>query len=258
MVKVKRNLIGEVFGRLTVIKQVDDYIDPSGKHFARWLCKCSCGDDKYIEVTGTHLIGNQTRSCGCLKREKDIEKIIAQKENNHKFNTYDLTGNYGVGYCSNTGNPFLFDLEDYDKIKNYCWYEYCKNNYHKVLAKDCNNGVTITIYGLLVDYDICDHINRNTMDNRKSNLRPASHLQNSQNHSLRCDSSSGVSGVSFHKRDRIWQSYIDVNKQRVRLGSFTNKDEAIRARLDAEAKYFGEFAPQMHLFEQYGIKITGD
>jgi hypothetical protein len=258
MVKVKRNLIGEVFGRLTVVRQVDDYVDPQGKHVARWLCKCSCEDNKYIEVTGTHLIGNQTRSCGCLKREKDIEKIIAQKEHNRKCNTYDLTGDYGIGYCSNTGNPFLFDLEDYDKIKNYCWYEYTANNYHRVLARNHEGGDTITMYGLLVDYDVCDHINRNTMDNRKTNLRPVSYLQNSQNHSLRCDSSSGVSGVSFHKRDRIWQSYIEVNKQRVYLGSFTNKDDAIRARLNAEAKYYKEFAPQRDLFEQYGITTQND
>ena len=37
------------------------------------------------------------------------------------------------------------------------------------------------------------------------------------------------------------------------LGSFSNKDDAIKARLNAEAKYFGKFAPQRHLFEQYGI-----
>ena len=38
------------------------------------------------------------------------------------------------------------------------------------------------------------------------------------------------------------------------LGHFDNKDDAIRARLNAEVKYFGEFAPQKHLYEQYGIK----
>lgn len=39
MVKVKEDLTGRVFGRLTVIKQVDDYIEPkSGKHRSQWLC----------------------------------------------------------------------------------------------------------------------------------------------------------------------------------------------------------------------------
>ena len=37
-----------------------------------------------------------------------------------KYNTYDLTGEYGIGYTSKD-EEFYFDLEDYDKIKDYCW-----------------------------------------------------------------------------------------------------------------------------------------
>ena len=37
-----------------------------------------------------------------------------------KENIYDLSGEFGIGYCTNTGSPFYFDLEDYNKIKNYC------------------------------------------------------------------------------------------------------------------------------------------
>lgn len=37
------------------------------------------------------------------------------------------------------------------------------------------------------------------------------------------------------------------------LGSFSDKEDAIKARLQAEAKYFKKFAPQRHLFKQYGI-----
>ena len=38
-----------------------------------------------------------------------------------------------------------------------------------------------------------------------------------------------------------------------KLGRFSDKEDAIKARLQAEAKYFKEFAPQRHLFKQYGI-----
>ena len=48
-----------------------------------------------------------------------------------------------------------------------------------------------------------------------------------------------------------------MNNKTKYLGSFKNKEGAIKARLEAEAKYFGEFAPQRHLFEQYGINING-
>jgi hypothetical protein len=42
------------------------------------------------------------------------------------------------------------------------------------------------------------------------------------------------------------------------LGYFINKDDAIKTRLSAEAKYYGEFAPQKHLFEEYGVAIQSD
>lgn len=41
----------------------------------------------------------------------------------------------------------------------------------------------------------------------------------------------------------------------IHLGYFDNKDDAIKARLYAEQKYFKEFAPQKHLYEQYGIIV---
>ena len=50
---------------------------------------------------------------------------------------------------------------------------------------------------------------------------------------------------------------IVLNKKDIYLGRYSNKEDAIKARLEAEIKYFGEFAPQRHLFEQYGINING-
>ena len=42
------------------------------------------------------------------------------------------------------------------------------------------------------------------------------------------------------------------------LGYFTNKNDAIKARLNGEVKYFGEFSSQKHLYEQYGIDEPKD
>ena len=50
---------------------------------------------------------------------------------------------------------------------------------------------------------------------------------------------------------------IVLNKKDIYLGRYSNKEDAIKARLEAEIKYFGEFAPQRHLFKQYGINING-
>lgn len=110
------------------------------------------------------------------------------------------------------------------------------------------------MHKLIVNYHICDHINRNPFDNRKNNLRAAEHRENDRNRSLLSSNTSGVTGVSWDKYRQKWRAYIKVDDNWMQLGRFMDKDDAIRARLEAEAKYFGEFAPQRHLYEQYEIK----
>lgn len=103
-------------------------------------------------------------------------------------------------------------------------------------------------------YDIVDHKNRNTLDNRKQNLRNATKSQNCQNHNLRTDSTTGISGVNWHKKSNKWQVRInDKNNKRISLGIYSDFNEAVKVRLKAEKKYYGEYAPQRHLFEKYGI-----
>lgn len=59
------------------------------------------------------------------------------------------------------------------------------------------------------------------------------------------------------KRHNKWRARIHIGAKEIYLGEFIDKESAIRARLIAEKEYFKEFAPQRHLFEQYGIKYEG-
>jgi len=62
-----QNLIGQVFGRLTVIS-LEKRIK-KGKHYQHyWLCKCECGNDKIVESHS--LLYDNTKSCGCLMKER--------------------------------------------------------------------------------------------------------------------------------------------------------------------------------------------
>ena len=101
-----------------------------------------------------------------------------------------------------------------------------------------------------------DHIDRDPMNNRKSNLREATQSQQCQNRKKTNRNNSGVVGVCHSSNSNSWVAYISVDKQQIHLGSFADKDDAIRARLKAEAKHYGKFAPQIHLFEQYQIEFT--
>lgn len=61
--------IGSVYSRLTVIGKADSRITPEGKTRYYWLCTCSCGSGKVVEVRTDGLTGGRTRSCGCLRDE---------------------------------------------------------------------------------------------------------------------------------------------------------------------------------------------
>jgi hypothetical protein len=100
---------------------------------------------------------------------------------------------------------------------------------------------------------IIDHINRNPEDNRKENLRFCDYSQNGQNHNMQESNTSGVIGISWHIRINKYSAFIMIDKKLKHLGYFENKEDAIKTRLQAEFQYYGDFAPQRHLFEQYGV-----
>ena len=87
---------------------------------------------------------------------------------------------------------------------------------------------------------VIDHINHNTLDNRKQNLRIVTRVQNQMNMSKRKDNTSGFTGVHFNKRSDKWMATIQVNYKSINLGTFKNKEDAIEARKKAEEKYFGK------------------
>lgn len=255
MVKVREDLTGKVFGRLTVIEQAEDYVFPSGKRQARWLCRCSCGDPDTVIVSGHSLKLGTTLSCGCLQKENAIKVGHKNKRHNEWLDDVFINehGEYRVGFTSNTNKEFYIDAEDYELLHNHCWLEHITpEGYGRLETKDTKVRKMIAMTKMLGCQGY-DHADRNPLNNRKYNLRPCTIIENCQNRTKQSNNTSGVIGVCWMSRDNVWVARIGVNKHRIHIGSFSNKEDAIVARLQAEAKYFGKFAPQRHLFETYGI-----
>jgi hypothetical protein len=59
--------------------------------------------------------------------------------------------------------------------------------------------------------------------------------------SLFSTNTSGVTGVNWLKKNKKWRAYITVDNKQINLGSFENKEDAIKARKDAEIKYGRRF-----------------
>lgn len=218
-----KDLTGQRFGKLLVVKRTEDYIFPSGKHAVQYLCQCDCGNS--IVTKGYSLLHKNKQSCGCVQ-------ILYH----HRNNVYDTTGEYRIGYTTNSNKKFYFDLDDYDLIKNYCWWE-TTNGY--IVSKN------IALHRIIMSAgkdEIIDHINHNKLDNRKCNLRKCTRGQNNINIGKRINNTSGYTGV-FYKKDRQkWGARININGEKHSLGCYINKEDAIKARKQAEEMYFGEWS----------------
>lgn len=308
MVKVKRDLTGMVFGRLTVIKQAEDYVNPNdGKRVARWLCKCSCQEDKYITTNGTSLTRGLTKSCGCYAKEKTSEaKLIdltgekfgrltvidrskndyvykgkiyprwncicdcgnpvevmgdelrsgnttscgcyateiraaTARETNKLYNDIEERDKYIIMYTTKR-EPIYIDKDDYNKVKDICWFIGRGNYICGVL-----DGEKYHLHRLIMDCPdelLVDHIggDKTRNDNRKFNLRYATHSQNSHNVKKHPRNKSGVTGVSWDSTAQKWMAGITKDRHHHTIGRYDKFEDAVEARLKAEDEYFGEFS----------------
>lgn len=81
--------------------------------------------------------------------------------------------------------------------------------------------------------ELVDHVNGNGLDNRYSNLRKVSPVENNQNTRLRKDNKSGCTGVSWYKRDEMWEVRIKVGSKYKFIGRFKSYSDAVKARHEA-------------------------
>ena len=252
MIKVREDLTGKQFGRLTVIEQIEDYVTPSGNRYNRWLCSCLCDDNKRIPVLGGSLKSGNTQSCGCLERELTI---LRQK----KFNDYEINDDVVIGKSSNTDDLFYVNTCDFEQIKNICWSVYInKSGVKELRGYDQKTQKTWRMHTFL-GFGNYDHIDRNELNNRRNNLRLATPQEQVWNRGKSTNKSSNVVGVSWYAREKRWVAELFYNGKKVFRKSFKTEQEAIIARLQAEIKYIKpEFAPNRHLFEQYGIMISNN
>ena len=71
-IHLKRDWIGQRFGKLTVIGDGEPYISPKGRKCPTWICKCDCGNEKTI--IRSSLTSGRTKSCGCGRKSKQSKE----------------------------------------------------------------------------------------------------------------------------------------------------------------------------------------
>ena len=99
IVKVKEDLTGRKFGKLTVLEQAEDYVISSGGHYAKWKCKCDCGN---VFITRQYSItSGKTKSCGCLHKENISKLGKSNRKYENKCTECGTGKHYAKGLCRN-------------------------------------------------------------------------------------------------------------------------------------------------------------
>lgn len=204
------NLHGMVFGRLKVVSMSEKV-----QKRTAWNCECLCGNLKIVR--SDHLTLGRVKSCGCLRvdaklthgmygtRIHHIWEGMKQRCDNKKSDKYHRYGGRGIKYDQSWS---IFQ------------------NFYKDMSEGYQDGLEL---------DRKD----NDLGYSKENCRWSTGSVQAYNRSFDKNNKTGKTGV-FEIKDGVFISYIDCNNQRIRLGRFDSKDEAIQARLQAEEKYFNQ------------------
>ncbi len=197
-VKVKQDLTGMRFGRLTVLGRDDDYVGPSGRRRGKWLCKCDCGKD--TSVLTTRLRNNRTTSCGCFQKEMASISNTTHNLSQHKaYKTYilmmyrcytvkDVTSTSYIYYKARgiKVEPFL------QNTKNFCDF------YDQLLLEYPGEDMSL------------DRID-NEAGYYRSNLRLASKHTQVCNRRLHKNNTSGYRGIHSSQHYNGWCGKITIN-----------------------------------------------
>lgn len=200
----RRDLTGQVFGRLTVKGRAET---KKGKSY--WNCLCQCGNTK--TVIQASLTRGLTKSCGCLHREvstkhgysdhrlKSVYQGMKQRCNNPNDTRFPDYGGRGITVCDEWQKDMTPFIE---------W----------MLSNGWKEGLEI-----------------DRRDNDKGyspeNCRIVTRYQNTRNTRLLSrHNSSGYRGVSFFAKSKKWRAYVNVENRQQHIGFFDDKEQAAMAR----------------------------
>ena len=147
------------------------------------------------------------------------------------------------------GKEAIIDDEDFEWLNQWKWYAYKAP--HTYYAGRCIHGddhqIILPMHRFILGLEPgnkkhVDHVNQNGLDNRRENIRLCSKSQNGMNRGKQKNNISGYKGVSWHKKNKKWHAYININTKRIFLGLFDSKISAAKTYDKAAKKYFGEFA----------------
>lgn len=147
------------------------------------------------------------------------------------------------------GQFALVDDDDFEWLSQWKWYALksrtgfvaVRNSYDRATKKQFSVSMSRSIMQAQPGHQV-DHVNHDTLDNRRENLRVCLPVQNRMNRRVFSNNSSGLKGIRRRGSDSCWEAKIGIAGKKIRLGRFPSAIEAARAYDAAALKHYGEFA----------------
>ena len=207
--------IGQRFGALTILELLDGD-----------KCKALCDCGRISHPTRHNLLAGRSKSCGNCGRN------LYRRLQDGKTTEVTATNGY----------KFLIDTEDEEKVSAYKWHVTKNQRGYLCVINSRRMTLCRLIMGLAKSsgYET-DHINLDSLDNRKKNLRKVTHQQNQCNQPLQKNNTSGVTGVRFYPPRGKYSARLKIAQHEIHLGYYSTFQEAVQARNVGMECMFGEY-----------------
>ena len=210
------DLTGKQFGKLTVL----EYVAATADHSAHWLCRCECGNE--CTVQSRVLREGLQKSCGCGRRR-------------------DLTGKrFGKLTAVERSDRYV---ETKSGGRKYLWKCVC----------DCGE-VVYRLPEKLRDHtnsacDRCGEQSKVAAMVQSAGYAEGTQLKKIASTKAQKTSKSGIRGVFFNNRTGKWRAVLMFQGVNHYLGEYRELADAVKARTDAEALYYGPILEKHKMFE---------
>lgn len=212
---------GNKYGRLTIVREGKRLLTKN-RNIRILLCRCDCGNRTLVPVRDYNLTSGNTTSCGCYGMES---RVTHGKSDSRTYRIWEgmkrrCRPDLAEDFPYHAGKGITYDPR----------WEIFENFLDDM--GEAPEGLTL------------DRINPNG-NYQKDNCRWADNSLQGYNKGFDPNNTSGKTGVSFYTNQKKWSAEIHVKGEHIRLGMFDDFNDAVKARKDAEMKYYGFFKPEV-------------